>query len=259
MCAECAALRPGSAVRVVRRGTLVVHGRLEPGGVPGWMVVAPERHVESLDALTAAEQAVLMPLVAEVTVALRAETPCEKAYVAVFSEVLPHLHFHVIARPPGLPEEDRGPRVFAAPPVASRDAEDVTRRVLARLATAPARGGATPKDPALKAALLSALVCPGAGQIRNRDYAKGIALIGLTVATAGYLLVRMLTEVLRLLPTDGTVIDPMSAIDIASEIQARNAGTFSTLSFVLLVLWIYGTVDAWFSARRRAVRATLVR
>ncbi len=243
---------------MVRRGTLVVHGRLEPGGVPGWMVVAPERHIESLVALTTTEQAALMPLVAEVAAALRAETPCEKTYVAVFSEVLPHLHVHVIARPPGLPEADRGPRVFAAPPVSPREAEDVTRRVLARLATPPPSGGASRKDPALRAALLSALVCPGAGQIRNRDYPKGIALIGLTVATAGYLLVRMLTEVLRFLPTDGTVLDPMSALDIASEIQARNTGTFSTLSFVLLVLWIYGTVDAWFGARQVA-RASSVR
>ena len=214
------------------------------------MVVAPERHALSLDELTQAEQAALMPLVAEVAAALRAETPCEKTYVAVFSEVLPHLHVHVIARPPGLPEADRGARVFAAPPVPVRDAEDVSRRVLARLAIVPAPKGAKPKDPALRAALLSALVCPGVGQIRNRDFAKGIALIGLTVATAGYLLVRMLTEVFRLLPTDGTVIDPMSAFDIASEIQARNTGTFSTLSFVLLVLWVYGTVDAWFGARR---------
>ena len=98
--------------------------------------------------------------------------------------------------------------------------------------------------------MLSALVCPGAGQIRNRQYAKGIALVGLTLATAGYLLVRMLTEVLRLLPTDGSVIDPASAWDMASEIQARNTGTFSTLSFVLLALWVYGTVDAWFGAKR---------
>ncbi len=60
----------------------------------------------------------------------------------------------------------------------------------------------------------------------------------------------MLTEVLRLLPTDGSVIDPMSAWDMASEIQARNQGTFHALSFALVVLWIYGTVDAWFGARR---------
>jgi hypothetical protein len=98
--------------------------------------------------------------------------------------------------------------------------------------------------------MLSALVCPGAGQIRNRQFVKGFALVGLTLAAAGSLLVRMLTEVLRLIPTDGSLIDPLSAWDMAREIQARNQGTFSTLSFLLLALWIYGTWDAWWGARR---------
>jgi hypothetical protein len=196
------------------------------------------------------EQAALLPLVAEVAAALRAETPCEKTYLAVFSEVVPHLHVHVVARSPGLAEAFRGPRVFSAPPVPAREAEDVSGRVLARLlrAASPPRPGA--RDPALRAALLSALVCPGAGQIRNRQYAKGFALVGVTLATAGFLLVRMLTEVLRLLPADGSVLDPSSAWDMASQIQGRNQGAFSTLSFLLLALWVYGTVDAWFGAKR---------
>jgi diadenosine tetraphosphate (Ap4A) HIT family hydrolase len=218
--------------------------------VPGWMVVAPLRHVEAVDALTAEELAGLMPLVAQVAAALRLETPTEKVYVAVFSEVLSHLHVHVIARPPDLPPADRGPKVFAAPPVETRRAEDVGRRVLARLegfVARPAAGHA--RSPALRAAMLSALVCPGAGQLRNRQFAKGLVLVGLTVATAGYILVRMLTEVLRLLPTDGSVVDPLSAWDLASEIQARNQGTFGALSFVLLALWVYATVDAWFGAK----------
>jgi diadenosine tetraphosphate (Ap4A) HIT family hydrolase len=228
-----------------------VHAKLEAGGVPGWMVVAPLRHVEAVDALSAEEQAALMPLVAQVATALRRQTPTEKVYVAVFSEVVPHFHVHVIARPPDLPLADRGPRVFeVVAPAAARRADDVGRLVLAQLdgaLTPPAR---PTRSPALRAAMLSALVCPGAGQIRNRQFAKGFVLVGLTLATAGYLLVRMLTEVLRLLPTDGSVIDPLSAWDMASEIQARSQGTFSTLSFVLLALWIYGTWDAWFVARR---------
>jgi diadenosine tetraphosphate (Ap4A) HIT family hydrolase len=237
-------------VRVVRRGPLVVHARPEPGGVPGWMIVAPERHVESLEGLTSTEQAALLPLVVEVAAALRAETACEKTYTAVFSEVLPHLHVHVIARPPGLADAFRGPGVFAAPPVSAEEAEGVSERVLRHLLRTSSPPGPRAKDPALRAALLSALVCPGAGQIKNRQYAKGLALVGLTLATAGLLLVRMLTEILRLLPKDGSVIDPMAAWDMASEIQARNQGTFHALSFALVVLWVYGTVDAWFGAKR---------
>jgi len=215
------------------------------------MIVAPLRHVESVDALTSEEQTALIPLVAQVSAALRRETPTEKVYVAVFAEVVPHLHLHVIARPPDLPLAHRGPHVFAATPVATGEAEDLARRVLARLGKAPAPVATSRTvSPALRAALLSALVCPGTGQIRNRQFVKGFALVSLTLAAAGYLLVRMLTEVLRLIPTDGSVIDPLSAWDMASEIQARNQGTFSTLSFLLLALWIYGTWDAWWGARR---------
>jgi hypothetical protein len=62
----------------------------------------------------------------------------------------------------------------------------------------------------------------------------------------------MLTEVLRALPTDGSAIDPLSAWDLAREIQDRNHGEFLGFSLVLLALWIYATVDAWLVARRRA-------
>jgi hypothetical protein len=144
--------------------------------------------------------------------------------------------------------------VFAAPAVPTREAEDVARRVLARLGTASAPVATSRTvSPALRAAMLSALVCPGAGQIRNRQFAKGLALVGLTLAAAGYLLVRMLSEVLRLLPTDGSVIDPLSAWDMASEIQERNHGEYLAASLVLLALWIYGTWDAWLVARRSKV------
>jgi len=216
------------------------------------MVVAPLRHVERLEALAPQEKAALMPLVTEVAAGLRAETPCEKTYIAVFSEVLPHLHVHVIARPPGLAEADRGARVFGVPPVEPREAEAVGQRVLARLEGALNRAPTDQKDPALRAALLSALVCPGAGQIRNRQYAKGLAILGAVLVTAGLLFVRMLTEVLRALPTDGTLVDPLSAWDLAREIQERNHGEFLGFSLALLALWLYATVDGWLVARRRA-------
>ena len=82
-----------------------------------------------------------MPLVAEVALALREETPSEKAYVAVFSEVVPHFHVHVIARPPALPRPIADLGSWRGPPVDAREAEDVTGRVLARLEGTAARPG----------------------------------------------------------------------------------------------------------------------
>src|SRR5262249_8756761 len=95
----------------------------------------------------------------EVAAALRAETPCEKVYVSVFAEVVPHLHVHVIARPPGLAPEARGAGVFLAEPTAHpAEVDALARRVIFRLSlslrpsalagspassTSAARGGST--------------------------------------------------------------------------------------------------------------------
>jgi diadenosine tetraphosphate (Ap4A) HIT family hydrolase len=228
---------------MLRRGPFVVHAIPEGGPVPGWLVVAPARHVEQIDALRADELASLGPLLAQVAAALRAETSCEKVYVSIFAEVLPHLHVHVIARPPGLPAAEIGPRLFLADGRAG-GAEALTRRVLARLAAPPAAGAPGRSRP-LRAALLSGLVCPGAGQIHNRDYLKGILLIGATVIAALWLLARLMTEVLRGLPEDGATSDPLAVLALVEEIQRRNAGFFLGFTLVLTALWVYGIVDAY--------------
>jgi diadenosine tetraphosphate (Ap4A) HIT family hydrolase len=252
-CAECAALGPGSPTRVVRRGPLAVHAKLEPGGVPGWMVVAPVRHVEALEDLDPAEQAALLPLVAEVAAALRAETPCAKTYLAAFAEVVPHLHVHVIARPPDLAESDRGAKVFAAHPVAAEAADAVGRRVLALLERQAARPGPAAPDAALRAALLSALVLPGAGQLKNRQVAKGLALAAAALAAAGLFFVRLLSEALSALPPDGAFVDPLAAWDLVQQVRERNQWEFLGYSVALGLLWIYATYDAWAVARRRGL------
>jgi diadenosine tetraphosphate (Ap4A) HIT family hydrolase len=121
----------------LRRGAFLVHPKLEAPPVPGWFVLAPARHVEQIDALTPVELAELGPLCAETSAAIRAETPCARVYVCVFAELLPHFHVHLIARPPDLPEDARGPGVFLAQ--GTRDADPelvVARRILARLARA---------------------------------------------------------------------------------------------------------------------------
>ena len=121
-------------VEPIRRGAFVLHPRSEDAAVPGWWIVSPVRHVEQVDQLTADELAALGPAIAEVAAALRASTSCEKIYVNVFAEILPHFHVHVIARPAGLPDSARGPAIFRAPPFAdSRSTDAVAARVAARL------------------------------------------------------------------------------------------------------------------------------
>lgn len=248
-CPECAIVRTGSlpgGPPVLRRGAFVVHPRPEPSPVPGWLVVAPARHLEQVDALTPDEQRGLGPLLAEVAAAVRACTPCEKVYVSVFAEALPHLHVHVIARPPGLPEEERGPRLFASARRAD-EAERIAlfRRVLARLAPAPAAAASSDRSGPWRAVVLSALVWPGAGQLTQKRYGPGLALVAATLALVVALLVRVARETLDRIPTDPSALDPLLAFGLAAEIQRANAGFFAWITAGLVLLWVVGIADAW--------------
>ncbi|MFD8593941.1 HIT family protein [Kitasatospora sp. NPDC059646] len=82
--------------------------------LPGWLVLLPRRHVESMAELTAAEAASLGGWLVRLARAVEAVTGCAKAYVAQFGEAegFAHLHFHVVPRGAELDVELRGPRVF---------------------------------------------------------------------------------------------------------------------------------------------------
>jgi diadenosine tetraphosphate (Ap4A) HIT family hydrolase len=82
--------------------------------LPGWLVVMPREHRESLAELDPPSAAELGPLLADLTRALETTTGCVKAYVMLFAEAegYAHLHFHVVPRLADQPESERGPRVF---------------------------------------------------------------------------------------------------------------------------------------------------
>ncbi|MFN7132317.1 MAG: HIT family protein [Myxococcales bacterium] len=135
-CLECEAQRSGVPEVLHREGGFVVHAIIGGGAVPGWLIVAPERHVEQLDALEDAEAAALGPLLKKVGAALRLASGAEKLYVSVFAELVAHLHVHVIARTPELPNELRGARLFLSSEKAPADeVARVVQRVKAALST----------------------------------------------------------------------------------------------------------------------------
>src|SRR5258706_12068809 len=83
-------------------------------GLPGWVVVAPARHVVSLAELSPDEAAALGPLLTAVSRAVIDVTGCAKVYLALFAEAegFEHLHIHVVPRHSDLTADLRGPRVF---------------------------------------------------------------------------------------------------------------------------------------------------
>jgi diadenosine tetraphosphate (Ap4A) HIT family hydrolase len=254
-CLECAVVRNGVTPQggpVLRRGPFVVHMRPDPAPVPGWLLVAPARHVEQIDALDATEQRLLGPLLSEAAAALRAETGAAKVYVSVFAELMPHLHVHVVARPPDLPESERGPRIFASERRADpAEALAVARRVHARL-----RGPAPPRTSAKAASesrwrplLLSALVLPGLGQLATGRWVKGALLAGTSLVAVVFLLARVSSEALRRMPTDPLDFDLGTILGMAEAIRADNAAFFSGVTFLIVALWLIAILDAWLAQR----------
>jgi diadenosine tetraphosphate (Ap4A) HIT family hydrolase len=78
-------------------------------------VIVPQRHISSPDEMTADESAALGRLIRDASVALKRTTNCEKTYVMMFAEAegFSHVHFHLVPRMNDLPDERRGPKVFA--------------------------------------------------------------------------------------------------------------------------------------------------
>jgi diadenosine tetraphosphate (Ap4A) HIT family hydrolase len=115
--------------------------------VPGWLVLLPRRHVTAVADLTDAEAQALGTWQVRLSRALHQVLGCQKTYIAQFAEAagFAHVHFHVVARPPDLAPELRGPRVFGLlgpadrPPVSSERMDEIALGVAAVLAGAPGR------------------------------------------------------------------------------------------------------------------------
>ena len=110
--------------------------------LPGWLVVLPHQHVESLSELSPEAALELGPLIRRLSRALETVVGCRKAYVMFLAEAegFSHVHLHVVPRMPDQPPEERGRRIFnrlgrpadEQVPAAERDA--LAARIAAELA-----------------------------------------------------------------------------------------------------------------------------
>lgn len=102
-------------------------------------------------------------------------------------------------------------------------------------------------------AILSAIVAPGIGQIFNRDYAKGFFLL-LSSLTSFMWFSKVVTERLStLLP--GTPDQWASNQDALREalmkLISAEGQMFFTFQILVVLIWGFGVVDAYLSARRK--------
>ena len=89
---------------------------------------------------------------------------------------------------------------------------------------------------AISSTLLSALVIPGAGQINNRDYLKGGAIISAVLGALAGFTIKIARDAAQILGTtyEGE-ITPALATQLATQVQQQNAGIIRLLGLFLLL------------------------
>lgn len=82
--------------------------------LPGWLVLVIRRHIAAVDEMTPHEAVELGNLIRAASIALKQVTGCEKTYIMQFAESAdhPHVHFHIVPRMAGQPEDKKGPKIF---------------------------------------------------------------------------------------------------------------------------------------------------
>jgi diadenosine tetraphosphate (Ap4A) HIT family hydrolase len=127
---ECWTCKSNSGEKRISPGPTIFEGKYwlvehaYPVRVTGWLVVVLKRHAEALHELTMDEFTELGALQFRLTRFLFEELQCEKEYISCYAEMehFRHIHVHVFARPPDLPDELKGGKSFALLKVAPEEA-----------------------------------------------------------------------------------------------------------------------------------------
>ncbi len=101
---------------LLRRGGFAVHAIAAPSPLPGWLVIASERHARAIYELTSDESAALGTLMAEVMRAQREVLGAEHVYAFQIADQVQHCHVHLVPRFADTPDRLRGTRCFEARP-----------------------------------------------------------------------------------------------------------------------------------------------
>ena len=96
-------------------GTYWVVDHAYPTSHLGWLVILPRRHIEALHELTREEFLELAEIEYRLVQAMHADGAVEKEYLICFAKGkgFRHVHLHLVPKPADLPDERKGPRVFA--------------------------------------------------------------------------------------------------------------------------------------------------
>ncbi len=112
--------------------------------------------------------------------------------------------------------------------------------------------GRTPARGSRRAALLSALVFPGLGQLTTGHRWRGLAFAGSSVALLAAVVQRVVRETDRLMPQDPVaILDPALPFRLVAEVHRANASFFLWATVGIVAIWLASIVDAWAFPPRR--------
>src|SRR5688572_24254167 len=101
------------------------------------------------------------------------------------------------------------------------------------------------------AAALSALVWPGTGQLYNREFKKGAALVFLTVLLGFAFVIGAGRDIARHAAAGGVSFGPEQARAMLESVIADNPAFYRRYSLLLSATWVFSIVDAVLGARDR--------
>lgn len=101
---------------------------------------------------------------------------------------------------------------------------------------------------AIKAALLSALVFPGVGQMYLKRYVRGLIPMVLTLAGLGVWIARATVgalDALEKMQREGGLVDLNAVANRAAASSASGDGYFSLIVPMIVVCWLFSVIDAY--------------
>lgn len=96
--------------------------------------------------------------------------------------------------------------------------------------------------------LLSAFVVPGAGQIYNKEKAKGVVLMVLFFLVIAGFMVTLTVSLSALLPPD-MIVSPEQVRGLVEGIMEEKSGFITSFWYLTLAIWAYGILDAYLGAK----------
>jgi TM2 domain-containing membrane protein YozV len=109
-------------------------------------------------------------------------------------------------------------------------------------------------NPAIKAALFSALLFPGWGQIYLKKYKRGIVIMIPVIAgivSITWSIIQVAFTVIKAAPLKKGTVDLLAIINLTnSSIKALDSYYFSFIVLLIIFFWVFSIIDAYLLGKK---------